>query len=81
MSIPITYSLDNRATTACYANVAGCLHEVGSADSLVLIRVVLSEKEAAVALKGIVRAASDFRVTQKQRPVCTAAGRGSLSIR
>jgi len=61
-----THSLDNRATTACDSDVASSLHEVGSANSLVLVTFVLSQEEVAVALQRVIRATSDLSIAQEQ---------------
>jgi hypothetical protein len=45
-----TYGLDNRATAASNSDITSCLHEVGGADSLVLVRIVPGQQEVAVAL-------------------------------
>jgi hypothetical protein len=42
------------------------LHEVGSADSLALVDVVLVQKHAAEALQRVVGATSDLGITQEQ---------------
>ena len=45
-----TYSLDNRATALHNSDVARSLHKVRGTDSLVLVEVVLAQKEVAEAL-------------------------------
>lgn len=45
-----THSLDNRTTAAHNSDVARSLHKVRGTDSLVLVEVVLAQKEVAEAL-------------------------------
>lgn len=61
-----THSLDNRTAAAYNTDVSGGLHEVGSADSLALVEIVLAQKHAAEALQRVVGAASDLSITQEQ---------------
>jgi hypothetical protein len=61
-----THSLNNRTTAAHNTDVSGGLHEVGSADSLALVDVVLVQKHAAEALQRVVGATSDLGITQEQ---------------
>jgi 3-hydroxyacyl-CoA dehydrogenase len=61
-----THSLDNRTAAAYNTDVSSGLHEVGSANSLALVEVILAQKHAAEALQRVVGAASDLSITQEQ---------------
>ena len=61
-----THSLNNRATAAHNTNVTRSLHKVRGTDSLVLVDVVLAQKEAAEALERVVGATSDLGIAQEQ---------------
>ena len=60
-----THSLDNRTTAAHNTDVTRSLHKIRGADTLVLVEVVLAQKEVAEALQWVVGATSDLGIAQK----------------
>lgn len=60
-----TYGLDNRTTAAHDTDVTRSLHKVRGTDSLVLVEVVLAQKEVAEALQRVVGATSDLGIAQQ----------------
>jgi len=60
-----TYSLDDRTTAAHNTDVTRSLHKIRGADTLVLVEVVLAQKEVAEALQWVVGATSDLGIAQK----------------
>jgi hypothetical protein len=78
----ITYRLHCRATWAADSpKISCCLHEVRCTDTAVLVEVELQQQEFAVALQRVVFASGNLVVAQKQRAVCTAAGRAVRLVR
>lgn len=60
-----TYSLYNRTTAAHNTNVTRSLDKVRSADSLVLVQIVLAQQEVAETLQRVVGATSDLSIAQE----------------
>lgn len=76
----VTYRLHRWTTrTAASPEVSGRLYKVRSTNALVLVLIVFSQEEIAIALQRVVDAPSDLSIVQKQRAICTAA-RGTVGF-